>query len=105
MTTREALETALAESPDDLILHSAYADFLMEQGDPRGEFIRLQLLAEQVADPVEQHELLSKAHELRTQHEQDWLGELAPIDENLAISLNVTKFGEGVATPAALCGR
>src|SRR5437868_14121168 len=39
---REALEEALAASPDDLASHMAYADWLSEQPDPadqaRGEF-------------------------------------------------------------------
>src|SRR5215472_15320381 len=40
---QKSLEQALADSPDDLGAHSAYADYLMEQGDPRGEFIQVQL--------------------------------------------------------------
>src|SRR5437773_2607673 len=43
---REALEAALVEDPDDLATHSAYADHLMEQGDPRGELIQVQLALE-----------------------------------------------------------
>src|SRR5215510_1694290 len=38
-----SLEAALVENPDDLAAHSAYADYLAEQGDPRGELIQLQL--------------------------------------------------------------
>jgi uncharacterized protein (TIGR02996 family) len=41
--TRAALETALFDHPDDLATHMAYADLLREQGDPRGEFIQVQL--------------------------------------------------------------
>src|SRR5436190_22265883 len=44
--TRRALEQALAEDPDDLAAHSAYADLLVELGDPRGEFIQVQLALE-----------------------------------------------------------
>ena len=40
---RLALEQALVENPDDLAAHAAYADLLMEEGDPRGEFIQVQL--------------------------------------------------------------
>src|SRR5262249_7189339 len=38
---QRALEQALVENPDDLAAHGAYADYLMEQGDPRGEFIQV----------------------------------------------------------------
>jgi uncharacterized protein (TIGR02996 family) len=48
---REALEAALVENPDDLAAHRAYADHLMELGDPRGEFIQVQLALED-ADAV-----------------------------------------------------
>jgi uncharacterized protein (TIGR02996 family) len=43
---RDALEAALVEDPDDLATHRAYADYLQEQGDPRGEFIQVQLALE-----------------------------------------------------------
>src|SRR5581483_4800010 len=39
----EAFERALADDPDDLAGWSAYADYLAEQGDPRGEFMQVQL--------------------------------------------------------------
>ena len=41
-----SLEEALAENPDDLASHAAYADYLNEQGDPRGELIQVQLALE-----------------------------------------------------------
>lgn len=46
-TTREALEASLVRFPDDVTLHMAYADCLIEEGDPRGEWIRLCLAKEQ----------------------------------------------------------
>ncbi len=79
MTTREALEAALVATPDDAALHAAYADCLIEDGDPRGEYIRLQLAAEdrnQSADKL--RELEQAAFEIRLQHEREWLGELWP---------------------------
>jgi uncharacterized protein (TIGR02996 family) len=45
-TLREALEAALVENPDDIAAHMAYADHLHDQGDPRGEFIQVQLALE-----------------------------------------------------------
>lgn len=77
MTTREALEAALVATPDDIALHSAYADLLLEEGDPRGEYIRLQLAKEdrnQSRDKLLQYD--QAMLELRLRHEQEWLGEL-----------------------------
>jgi uncharacterized protein (TIGR02996 family) len=77
MTTREALEAALIADPDDVVRHAAYADLLLEQGDPRGEYIRLQLAAEdRNQPPAKLRELEDLAHKLRQQHEREWLGDL-----------------------------
>ncbi|MBX3401067.1 MAG: TIGR02996 domain-containing protein [Gemmataceae bacterium] len=66
-TTRESLEAALAADPDNRTLHSAYADLLIEEGDPRGEYIRREL-----TDP---DTVFSERME-RTRLERDWLGPL-----------------------------
>src|SRR5262245_32071776 len=42
----KALENAIFANPDDLGAHAAYADWLIEQGDSRGEFIQVQLALE-----------------------------------------------------------
>lgn len=77
MTTRDALEAALVANPDDVVRHAAYADLLIEEGDPRGEFIRLQLAAEDRNQPVSKlRELEDAAHKIRQEHEQEWLGDL-----------------------------
>jgi uncharacterized protein (TIGR02996 family) len=77
MTTREALEAALIADPDDVVRHAAYADLLLEQGDPRGEYVRLQLAAEdRNQSPAKLRELEDLAHKLRQQHEREWLGDL-----------------------------
>ena len=46
-STRDALEAALAANPDDVVAHAAYADLLIEEDDPRGEYIRLLLELEE----------------------------------------------------------
>lgn len=78
LSLRDALESALVENPDDLATHYAYADFLQEQGDPRGEFIQLQLALE---DPqrseTERRRLQARANELLREHEREWLGLLS----------------------------
>ncbi len=78
ISLRDALESALVESPDDLATHYAYADYLQEKGDPRGEFIQLQLALE---DPhrteSEQRKLRARADVLQQAFQREWLGVLA----------------------------
>jgi uncharacterized protein (TIGR02996 family) len=75
---RQALESALVEKPDDLAAHSAYADFLTEQGDPRGEFIQTQLALERPDLPAdERRRLRQRERKLLAAHARTWLGGLA----------------------------
>jgi uncharacterized protein (TIGR02996 family) len=75
---RAALEAALVENPDDLAAHSAYADYLMEQGDPRGEFIQVQLALEDEKLPrPKRARLEQRERELLDRHGKAWLGGLA----------------------------
>jgi uncharacterized protein (TIGR02996 family) len=74
-----ALEQALFDNPDDLAAHMAYADYLHEQGDPRGEFIQVQLALEDPRRPAaERKALQQREKELLRQHRGVWLGALAP---------------------------
>jgi uncharacterized protein (TIGR02996 family) len=78
LSLRDALESALLENPDDVATHYAFADYLQEQGDPRGEFMQIQLASE---DPerseAECRKLQARAEELLREHEREWLGILA----------------------------
>jgi uncharacterized protein (TIGR02996 family) len=75
---RETLEKALVENPDDLAAHAAYADLLSEEGDPRGELIRVQLSLEDDKLSAEQREGLGRRDaELLKEHGRQWLGGLA----------------------------
>jgi uncharacterized protein (TIGR02996 family) len=75
MTLQQSLEEALVEDPDDLAAHSAYADYLMEQGDPRGEFIQVQLALEDPARPAQERaRLRDRETDLLWQHGKQWLG-------------------------------
>src|SRR5436190_1259466 len=77
---RAALEADLIENPDDLATHMAYADFLIEQGDPRGEFIQVQFALEEEGRPArERKQFQKRERDLLAAHEREWLGELAPI--------------------------
>ena len=80
-TTREVLEAALAAEPESVALHSAYADLLIEEGDPRGEYIRLELaLEDEVLTEGERKELKRRAEEILLVHERGWLGPILKVD-------------------------
>jgi uncharacterized protein (TIGR02996 family) len=75
---RQALEEVLVVQPDDLAAHKAYADYLTEQSDPRGEFIAVQLALEDEALPAKERKRLQKRErELLEAHAREWLGALA----------------------------
>lgn len=61
---------AVYERPDDDEPRALLADVLQEKGDPRGQFIALQLAANRVETRAEQLKLVRK-------HQRAWLGELA----------------------------
>jgi uncharacterized protein (TIGR02996 family) len=76
---RTALEDAIAADPDDLGAHMAYADWLAEQGDPRGEFIQVQLALEKPdLAAAERKRLQKREKQLLDAHARQWLGGLAP---------------------------
>lgn len=76
---REAFEASILDKPDDSAGYAAYADWLQEQGDPRGEFIAVQLALEDESRPApERKALQERERELLAEHEREWLGELAP---------------------------
>jgi uncharacterized protein (TIGR02996 family) len=75
---QKALEDVIVADPDDLAAHQAYADWLTEQGNPRGEFIRIHLALEELPPDSEQTcALYRRAGDLLAEHESTWLGELA----------------------------
>ena len=79
LAIQQALEDAIAADFDDLGSHKAYADFLMDQDDPRGEFIQVQLALEDPARPArDRKELQKREAALLKKHGREWLGELAP---------------------------
>lgn len=74
ITTREAMEAALLDDP---VRHAAYAEILIEDGDPRGDFIRIQLqLEDEMLAADSRKELESQSAAILKQHECEWLGPL-----------------------------
>jgi uncharacterized protein (TIGR02996 family) len=76
--TGKVLENALSANPDDLAAHAAYADWLTQQGDPRGEFIQVQLALEEPGrSAAERKQLQKREKDLLKKHQREWLGDLA----------------------------
>jgi len=79
-TSGKALENAILANPEDLGAHAAYADWLIEQGDPRGEFIQVQLALEDPKKSAkERKELAEREEKLLEAHRDKWLGDLAEL--------------------------
>src|SRR5262245_46248259 len=96
MSDTAAFEKALAENPDDLAGWCAYADYLVEQGDPRGEFMQTQLALDDESRPTSEREALKKKErELLKAHRQQFLGELTPFiqDETAFVSNEPAQAG------------
>lgn len=71
---------SILESPDDIDQYLVYADWLLECGDPRGQFILSQLAAKDSQTPMwEQIRHQKIADEIQLTNWREWLGELAPI--------------------------
>jgi uncharacterized protein (TIGR02996 family) len=78
-TEEAAFHKALTDNPDDVAGWSAFADWLVEQGDPRGEFMQTQLALEDESRPRKDRDALKRKEKaLLKQHEREWLGGLAP---------------------------
>jgi uncharacterized protein (TIGR02996 family) len=68
---------AIFEDPEDDTVRLVYADFLDEKGDPRGEFIRLQVLRHQEKEP---RAPCPREQELLERHFAEWTREAQPFD-------------------------
>jgi uncharacterized protein (TIGR02996 family) len=75
-TERAALEAALVAHPDEVAAHSAYADYLAEAGEPRGEFVQVQLALEDESRPKAERDGLKKREAaLLKKHAREWMGD------------------------------
>lgn len=73
---QRALEAALVDHADEVAAHSAYGDYLMERGDPRGEFVQVQLALEDESRPKEERDELRKRESaLLKKYAKEWLGD------------------------------
>lgn len=95
---RQGFEEQLLENPDDVETLAVYADWLTEQGDPRGEFIHVQLALEDEKLSAKQRKpLKAKEKKLLKEHQEAWLGAYAPF---LMDNPTVTVFGYDDERPA-----
>jgi len=96
MSDEESFMRAIIDNPADDHLRLVYADWLEERGDPRGEFIRIQMELEQPSlDERGRLSLVIREKELLALHGKSWSGPL----EGLASSYS---FRKGFVDSAAL---
>src|SRR5437660_107995 len=80
MADEAAFLDAIIADPDDDALRLIFADWLDEQGDPRGEFIRVQIeLAGMSEDDPRLAPLAERERELLRLHKTAWLGPVGRI--------------------------
>lgn len=73
----EGFVAHLRANPDDVAAWSAYADFLTEKGDPRGEFMRVQLaLEDESLTKAERKRHQAAEAKLLAAHREEWAGEV-----------------------------
>jgi uncharacterized protein (TIGR02996 family) len=79
MSLEQGFLDAIRADPDDDTPRLVFADWLEEQGNPRGEFLRLQCrLGAWVPDLDERTRLQQREQQLLAEHGAAWLGELGP---------------------------
>ncbi len=76
----EAFEKAIRANPRDIAGIAAYADWLVEHDDPRGEFMQVQLALENESLPKdERKELQTREKAQLKKHEKEWVGDWADL--------------------------
>jgi len=79
LAEHEPFLQAILNDPDEVTPYAVYADWLIEQDDPRGEFTRLQLALDDPNLAMYKRPKLEKSAKLiRQQNVRVWLGNLAP---------------------------
>ncbi len=80
MSRAEAFLQAIREDPDDDVARLVFADWLTDHGDPRGEFLHVQvrLAALPEGDPT-RLDLAERAADLLSEYEAEWVGMVAQV--------------------------
>jgi uncharacterized protein (TIGR02996 family) len=80
VSTEEAFIHSLQKNPHDVAGWCAYADFLVEKGDPRGEFMQVQIALEDENRPAAERKALQKKEAaLLKKYEKQWVGTWADL--------------------------
>lgn len=83
MSTEQHLLELIRSDMDNPAPRLIYADWLDEQGDPQGEFIRVQCeLEREGLSALKQRWLRQHERELLDEHEQAWLEPIGPLKLN-----------------------
>lgn len=101
-TTAQALLAEVLRSPGDDERRRLYADALVELGDPRGEFIHVQLRAAALPVSPERARLEARAAELLREHEATWAPPLGPMGESQTFTrgfVETLRVGERAELP------
>jgi uncharacterized protein (TIGR02996 family) len=78
----EALIKGIQAHPYDLAVHSAYADWLIERGNPRGEFMQVQIALEDESLKADARKKLKEREAaLLKKHRKEWVGEWESLAE------------------------
>jgi uncharacterized protein (TIGR02996 family) len=80
MSDHAAFLSTICEHPDEDAPRLVYADWLEEQGDPRGEHIRLQCQRLQIQDRSRKAELAKREQEIEATLEGAWRRQLPELD-------------------------
>lgn len=91
---QEPFLAEIRENPDEPGAYAVFADWLEEKGDPRGEFMNVQLqLEDESLKAADRRKLQKREQELLKEHERELLGDLAPflLDNNT----NPVQYREG----------
>ena len=76
LSDRQMLEAAIAADFDDVAAHSAYADLLIEEGDP-GRYIQIRMALENRDQSPTVAGVGRAGESTSRQYQQDWFGKLA----------------------------
>lgn len=86
MSVEHRLFQALMDDPDNIELRMVIADWYQEQGDPRGEFIQVQIALDRLPrDHSWRPEMKVRERDLLTEHRKEW-------DAPLYRQINATPF-------------
>jgi uncharacterized protein (TIGR02996 family) len=76
----EVFLQAILDAPDDDTPRLIYADWLIDQGNPRGEFIHVQCrLARMDSSDPQRPQLEQRERDLLRRHQDEWLGQVRPL--------------------------